>query len=142
MTAKGPLKFDGGKVRLELVPVELIQGAGRGTTFGAQKYSAGNWATAPGFDHSRLYGGLQRHLTSYWSGEDNDPESGLCHLDHAACMLAFLMAHRARGLGRDDRTEVGAKHVTRSVRRARDARPAPRRKAPKATGRRRVAQGR
>ena len=76
------------------------------------KYSAGNWATGGGFDHSRLYGALQRHLTAYWSGEDIDAESGNCHLDHAACMLAFLITHRERHVGKDDRWVVGAAQRT------------------------------
>lgn len=106
------LKFDEEKVRLELVPPEFIIACGRGLTFGAKKYSPGNWAKQPGFDYSRLYGALMRHLTAYWSGEDNDPESGLPHLDHAACMLSFLIASIARDIGRDDRINIGASHGT------------------------------
>lgn len=104
-----PKKFDNGKLRIELVPPELIEGAARVLGFGAEKYSAGNWAKGDGFDHSRLYGGLQRHLNSYWKGEDHDPESGHLHLEHAACMLAFLLAHVKRGHGNDDRVAVGVK---------------------------------
>lgn len=103
-----PQKLDTGKLRLELIPPEFLEATARGLGFGAKKYSAGNWATGAGFDHSRLYGALQRHLTAYWSGQDIDAESGNCHLDHAACMLAFLIAHRERGLGNDDRVTVGA----------------------------------
>lgn len=133
--ARGPLKFDGGKIRLELIPPELVEGAGRALTFGARKYAAGNWALPPGFDWSRLLGGLKRHITEFEKGNDLDPESNLCHLDHASCMLAFLMAHRARGIGRDDRTEIG---VAKRLPRAPKARTAPRRPAPKAPARRRA----
>ena len=104
----GPQKFDGEKLRLDLIPPEFLNAAARGLGYGARKYSAGNWAQQPGLDHSRLYGAIQRHLNAYWSGEDVDTESGNCHLDHAACMLAFLIAGRQRGLGRDDRRDVGA----------------------------------
>lgn len=103
-----PQKFDTEKLRIELVPPELIMAAANGCTYGARKYSAGNWATGSGFEWSRLYGGLQRHLQAFWSGEDIDPESGNHHLDHAACMLAFLIAHIRRQHGTDDRVAVGA----------------------------------
>ena len=107
MTTSGPLKYDSEKVRLELIPPEFIMATGRGLTYGSVKYSAGNWATGDGFNYSRLYGALQRHLTSWANGTDNDPESGLNHLDHASCMLAFLVAHVGRNLGVDDRVSVG-----------------------------------
>lgn len=103
----GPAKFDGDKLRLELIPPEFLQATARGLGYGAKKYAPGNWATGKGLDHSRLYGALQRHLTAYWSGEDVDAESGNCHLDHAACMLAFLIAGRERKLGEDDRVSIG-----------------------------------
>jgi hypothetical protein len=73
----------------------------------APKTGAGNWATGEGFEWSRLYGGLQRHLTQWNGGEEIDPESGNHHLDHACCMLAFLVAHVARQHGKDDRQANG-----------------------------------
>lgn len=79
-------------------------------TFGSIKYSAGNWATGDGFEWSRLYGALLRHMVAWASGEDNDPESGLSHLYHAGCMLAFLIAHVDRKHGTDDRLTIGVKH--------------------------------
>lgn len=103
----GPLKYDETKVRLELIPPEFIWATGRGLTYGASKYAPGNWSTGDGFQWSRLYGGLQRHLTSWNSGEDYDPESGNNHLDHACCMLAFLIAHIERKHGEDDRVSNG-----------------------------------
>ena len=102
-----PLKFDQEKIRLELIPPEFLNATGRGLTYGARKYASGNWATGDGFDWSRLYGGLLRHLTAWNSGEDVDPESGNHHLDHACCMLAFLVAHIHRKHGKDDRIDNG-----------------------------------
>lgn len=107
-----PLKYDDAKVRLELIPPEFLWATGRGLTYGAKKYAAGNWATGEGFEWSRLYGALLRHLTAWNQGEDVDKESGNSHLDHAACMLAFLIAHVERRKGTDDRVEVGVKHST------------------------------
>lgn len=102
-----PLKHDAHKVRLELLPPEFVEGVGRVLTFGASKYAAGNWAVGGGFAWSRLYGAALRHLFAWARGEDHDPESGLSHLYHAACMLAFLTAHIERGRGKDDRVEIG-----------------------------------
>ena len=103
----GPLKYDDNKIRLELIPPEFLWATGRGLTYGARKYSPGNWATGEGFEWSRLYGGLLRHLTQWNGGEDIDSESNNHHLDHACCMLAFLVAHVARQKGVDDRISNG-----------------------------------
>lgn len=107
MSSSQPLKNDAEKVRLELIPPEFLWATGRGMTYGAKKYSAGNWAVGEGFAWSRLYGALQRHLAAWAGGEDVDPESGNHHLDHASCMLAFLVAHVWRKKGKDDRKDVG-----------------------------------
>ena len=104
---QGPLKYDKDKLRVELIPPEFILATANGLTYGASKYSPGNWSTGDGFEWSRLYGGLQRHLNAWASGEDKDPESGNPHLDHACCMLSFLVAHISRGQGTDDRIEKG-----------------------------------
>lgn len=104
-----PLKFDKDKARMELLPVEFLEGVAKVLTFGAKKYAAGNWATGDGFEWSRLYGALLRHMTAWARGEDIDPESGLSHLYHAGCMLAFLAAHVERNKGVDDRKTIGVK---------------------------------
>lgn len=101
------LKHDQDKLRLELIPPEFLDATARGLTYGARKYAAGNWAQGEGFAWSRLYGAIQRHLNAFWGGEDIDPESGNCHLDHASCMLSFLIAQRERGTGEDDRVKIG-----------------------------------
>lgn len=87
MKASG-VKHDQGKPRLGLIATKFLWGLARVLTFGAIKYEAHNWRK--GFAYSRLYDALQRHLTAWNDGEDLDPESGLNHLDHAACELMFL----------------------------------------------------
>lgn len=96
-------KFDDAKVRVDLVPRSFIEAAARAFSYGAKKYAAYNYLAGQGLEHHRLYGALLRHLLAYWSGEDNDPESGLSHLDHAAASLAMLIEHKARAKGVDDR---------------------------------------
>lgn len=107
-------KFDGTKLRYELIPPEFLKATAEGLTYGAAKYSPGNWARGDGLAHSRLFGALQRHLYAYWGGEDIDPESGNHHLSHAACMLAFLIAGVRRGFGKDDRVDTGVAHVKKN----------------------------
>lgn len=98
-------KNDSEKIRLDLIPQAGINGMGRAFTFGATKYSPDNWAQG-GFEWRRLVGAAMRHITAFNSGEDNDPESGLCHIDHALACLAMLNAHVEENLGTDDRRKV------------------------------------
>jgi hypothetical protein len=97
-------KYDRGKVRLELVPPDAIAAMGRVLTFGAEKYGAWNWTK--GMAWSRIYGAVQRHLTAWYAGAGADDETGLSHLDHALCCLAFLATYEARDIGTDDRPEL------------------------------------
>jgi hypothetical protein len=82
-------KADGGKVRVDLVDPLLVESAANAMSFGAEKYGENNWRS--GISQSRLYGALLRHIFAYWQREDQDPESGHSHLDHAAAMLMMLI---------------------------------------------------
>jgi len=96
MLAKAPPsgKKDSGKIRPELVDPAFIMGVAAVATMGAAKYSAGGWMG--GMDYSRLYGAAQRHLMAWWSGQEEDEESGLCHLYHAAWSLMALAAYQGQ----------------------------------------------
>lgn len=97
-------KFDGDKLMTELYPVDAYMGTCRGLTYGAKKYAPRNWEK--GIKFGRVFGALLRHLFAWWKGEDVDPESGLHHLDHAGCCLAFLQQYttqRERYAAFDDR---------------------------------------
>lgn len=94
-------KFDGEKVRLDLLPPEAIFSLGKVMTFGAQKYGDRNWEN--GMKWSRLFGAAMRHLWAWFKGEDKDPETSYSHLEHALCCVAFLVAYEQRGVGEDDR---------------------------------------
>jgi hypothetical protein len=101
-TKEGGKKFDTNKPRWELLPYDAVRGVVDVLTDGAKKYSDRNWEL--GIAYGRVFGALQRHLTAWWQGENNDPESGRSHLDHAACELMFLSAYEKRGMiGFDDR---------------------------------------
>lgn len=94
-------KHDSGKPPMELLPWEAVEGVAQVLDHGRTKYSAHNWRG--GFVWGRLAGAALRHLFAWLSGQDKDSESGLSHVDHAACCLMFLSAHIKSGLGRDDR---------------------------------------
>jgi len=103
-------KFDGGKVRLDLIPPEATWLLGQVLTMGAKKYDSRNWEK--GFDWGRSVAALKRHLTAWEAGEDKDPESGLPHLAHVLCNAAFLVTFEARGIGTDDRAGLnGLEHI-------------------------------
>lgn len=103
--AREATKFDRDKLRWDLVPWDAMEPVVRVLTHGAKKYGDRNWEAA--FDWSRPYAALLRHVTAWFRGEDNDPESGISHLAHAACNILFMLAFVLRGRGIDNRP----KHV-------------------------------
>lgn len=98
---KEAIKFDTDKIRVDLLPICPLMRTAKVLTFGAKKYSERNWEL--GFDWSRPYGALLRHMFAWWGGEDKDPETGLSHLDHAACCIMFLQEFEEKGIGNDNR---------------------------------------
>ena len=100
MTDKA-IKHDQDKVPMDLMsgiaPRELATVLG----FGAQKYSSNNWRK--GMAWSRLFAAAQRHLWSWWGGEDKDKETGLSHLAHAMCCIMFLLEYEYLKKENDDR---------------------------------------
>jgi len=98
------IKHDQGKPNLSLLPASFIVGVTQVLDFGAKKYAAHNWRK--GFAWSRTYSAALRHLTAWNEGEQADSESGLSHLKHAACNLAFLIEFEEKRLGIDDRFKL------------------------------------
>lgn len=86
-TRQAAIKYDDGKAPIGLVSTLWIVGVSEVLGFGAKKYAANNWRK--GFNTVRLLSAALRHIFAFLGGEDLDPESGLCHLDHASCMLMF-----------------------------------------------------
>ena len=101
LLAAGGHKDDNEKIRLELVPPELLVAVGDILTFGASKYADRNWEV--GMSWGRVFGALMRHMWAWWAGESKDQETGRSHLWHAGCCIAFLIAYEERGVGTDDR---------------------------------------
>lgn len=69
--------------------------------FGEQKYSRLNYLK--GYPWSLSFDAMQRHMLLFWAGQDNDDESGLPHLAHAAWHCLAMLAFAQHELGTDDR---------------------------------------
>ena len=83
------IKFDGDKLRPDLVPTSCITGIAEVLTFGARKYKPNNWRNNT--DLSRYEAAMWRHWLKYLEGEMHDKESGMPHLWHAMTNMAFLI---------------------------------------------------
>ena len=76
-------KDDGGKLRWDLLPLDVVEKLVEIYEFGAGKYGENNWRTIEN-GYKRCRAALFRHLTAYDKGERVDPESKKSHLAHAA----------------------------------------------------------
>ncbi len=85
------LKADAGKLKISLVPTEIIRAIARVRMYGNKKYPDGgpeNWRDV---DVQRYRDALLRHMLLYIESPYGfDEESGLPHLEHVACNVAFL----------------------------------------------------
>ena len=85
------IKADAGKLQLTLVPRELIRAVARIRMYGNAKYPEGgpdNWKQV---EPQRYRDAMFRHMMEYLDDPDGvDVESGLPHLWHLACNVAFL----------------------------------------------------
>lgn len=98
------MKYDKDKSPIHLVPSSVITDMADVFGFGAKKYGENNWRDdLDTTSWSRTYSSIQRHLNSFWSGEDLDPESGFSHLQHAATQIAILMEQTKHAKVMDDR---------------------------------------
>lgn len=79
------------KLRVDLIPTELIEEVAKVLTFGAKKYSPNNWKGFTKEQQDEILGSLLRHILEYQKGNKLDSESGLHHLAHAACNIAFIL---------------------------------------------------
>lgn len=82
-------KQDAGKLQLTLTPTQIIRDIAEVRMYGNKKYgSADNWKNV---SPQRFRDAFFRHWLAYVDDPKSiDAESGLPHLWHAACNLAFL----------------------------------------------------
>ncbi len=83
-------KADAGKLQLTMVPTGIIRAIARIRMYGNQKYgSPDNWKDV---EPARYRDAAYRHWLAYLDDPGGvDKESGLPHLDHLACNIAFLI---------------------------------------------------
>ncbi len=89
MTYDQTAKADNGKLKLTLVPAEIIRDIAAVRMYGNNKYGdPENWRTV---EPERYRDAMYRHLLAYIDNPFSvDEESGLPHLWHLACNVAFL----------------------------------------------------
>lgn len=82
-------KADAGKAKLTLVPNQIIWDIARIREYGTNKYhDPDNWKRV---EKERYKDAAYRHWLAYLEDEKSvDEESGLEHLWHLACNIAFL----------------------------------------------------
>lgn len=83
-------KADQGKPHPSWVPVALIEGVMAVREYGTARYGdPDNWRK---MEPERYHEALLRHILAAWNDPYKiDPESGLPHIAHAACNIAFLL---------------------------------------------------
>ena len=85
------IKADAGKPRVSLVPSEIIRDIARVREYGNNKYPEGgpdNWKEVK---PSRYIDAAYRHMLAFVDNPYScDEESGIPHLWHLACNIAFL----------------------------------------------------
>lgn len=98
-------KADAGKPRLTLVPPSLIWAVAEVREYGTAKYhDPENWRQV---EPQRYRDALFRHLLKYLDDPQSvDNESGLPHLWHVACNVAFLIEMEQRE--KEDKHEPSA----------------------------------
>jgi hypothetical protein len=84
------LKYDKGKLRWDLLPIDCVEEVVKILTFGSKKYEANNWQQVENAE-DRYFAALMRHLSASRQGNLVDEESGLSHLSHAMCNIVFLL---------------------------------------------------
>lgn len=106
------MKYDTEKAPMCLIPPEALVQIAQVFAFGAKKYGMNNWRDDGDItEWSRTYSSIQRHLNSFWAGEDIDPESGMSHLAHATTQMMILMIHHQNNKIMDDRYIPKAKRI-------------------------------
>ena len=88
-------KADAGKLQLTMVPTGIIRAIARVRQFGTMKHKdPDNWKQV---EKERYRDAAYRHWFAYLDDPTGvDEESGLPHLDHLACNIAFLIEMEKR----------------------------------------------
>lgn len=82
-------RFNAGKIRYTLIPVEAEEAEARVWMKGAEKYGEANWQK--GLPFKSVLDSLQRHAKALQKGQLIDPETGEPHAAHIRCNAAMLI---------------------------------------------------
>lgn len=95
------------KLPFSVLPWRVLVNVALSMLEGACKYGRHNYR-AVGVRASVYFDAVvARHLTSWWEGEDVDPDSGLHHVDKAIAGLMVLRDSMLQGNFEDDRPPAG-----------------------------------
>lgn len=90
------------KVPFSCLPIPVMAEVGVAMLEGALKYGRFNWRSM-GVRASVYFDATQRHLISWWEGEDTDPDSQLSHITKAITSLMVLRDSMIQNNFEDDR---------------------------------------
>ena len=95
-------RFSEGKIRYDLMAPWALEQIARVYTYGTIKYSDDNWWKGLKWKKD-VFGCILRHVWKWFRGQQNDDESGIHHLAHAAWNCIALMEYERNKVGIDDR---------------------------------------
>lgn len=95
------LKNDQSKPDLSLNPRIALEEMAHAFMLGEKKYGRYNYCK--GMEASRLTAAAIRHITTWFDGEDLDPETGHSHLGNALACLAMILRQKELGTLKDNR---------------------------------------
>jgi hypothetical protein len=115
-SAVNPKELAGAKkpASWSVMPRWVALQVGRVMSVGAAKYGAFNYRETP-IAASTYQDALERHLSLWFDGEDNDAETGVSHLASAIASCTLLMDAQATGQLVDDRQKTGLVRKTLDV---------------------------
>lgn len=87
--------FKDGKLRWDLLPLDLIEKVVEVYDFGSHKYAPNTWQNLEN-GKERYLAAHFRHLCAWRKGEKNDPESGLNHLQHCIWNLLAVLHYELK----------------------------------------------
>lgn len=89
-------KYDGGKLRYDLIPVLALEEMVKGLTYGTIKYDDNNWIKVPN-GRKRYLAAALRHIQEYRKGNLWDEEQNIHHLSAAMNNLSFIVEKDLQG---------------------------------------------
>lgn len=99
------IRFDEGKVHMDLLNPIAMFATARVLTKGLEKYPGSQWTK--GMLWSKVIASTMRHWFKFMAGEDIDEETGLPHIDCVASNVMFLQYYYRKHKNLDDRMKTG-----------------------------------